>query len=114
MKDIKKQSESFKKLIIKHLKDADALADIDDFGISMMANDLAMYYNAKDECQADGGVQITANGYTQITGYFTVMEKCKASFLKFSEKFGLSPKDRERMLKFKVPMQEKDELDELL
>lgn len=114
MSSLNKGSKVFYDQIRKHLSDADALADIDEIGLVMMSNDLAMYHNAWDKCDTDGGVQITKTGYSQITGYFTVMEKCKASFLKFSEKFGLSPKDRERMLKFKKPMVEKDDLDNLL
>lgn len=110
---IKTNTEKFKKIIIKHLENADALEDVDDFGITMMASDLALYHNAKDECETDGGVQVTTNGYTQITGYFTVMEKCKTSFLKFSEKFGLSPAAREKLLKFKGVEKEKDGFDEL-
>lgn len=111
--DIKKLADKFKKIIIKHLESADALEDVDDFGITMMANDLAMYHNAWAESEADGGVQITRNGYSQITGHFTVMEKCKASFLKFSDKFGLSPAAREKMLKFKFEKKQEDELDKI-
>jgi P27 family predicted phage terminase small subunit len=114
-KYLNKEALIYFKRIEKHLKDVDALEDIDSMGISMMAMDLYMYHNAAEKCAVDGGVQITANGYSQVTGYLTVMEKCKASFLKFSEKYGLSPKDREKMLKFiNARSAEKDPLQKLM
>jgi P27 family predicted phage terminase small subunit len=113
MSTLKKDAARYYDIIKKHLNNVDALEDVDEFGLTMMANDLALYYNARSECEDNGGVQTTPNGYTAITGYFTVMEKCKANFLKFSEKFGLSPKDRERMLKFKEQKNRTDKFDEI-
>lgn len=100
--------------IIDLLEGVDALEEIDSYGLSIMAMDLWLFKRAAQEVSEKGGVQITPNGYSQITGYFTVMEKCKASFLKYSEKYGLSPKDRQLILKFKNKKEEKDALDELL
>jgi hypothetical protein len=36
-----------------------------------------------------------------------------ATFLKYSEKYGLSPKDRQLILKFKTKKRELDAIDEL-
>ena len=95
--------------IVKHLEAVDAIEDIDSFGLSIMSMDLALFHNAASKCIDDGGVQVTPNGYTQVTGYMTVMDKCKSSFLKYSEKFGMSPKDREKMLKFSAPKDDGDD-----
>lgn len=110
---IQKAQKRYFDMIVENLEGIDALRDVDTLGISMMAFDLWMYYEAASSVQEKGWVQTTQSGYSQITADITVMEKCKASFLKFSEKFGLSPKDRERMLKFKNPPNKKDAFDEL-
>ena len=99
--------------ICAHLESADALEEIDSIGLSMMAMDLWMYHTAADKISEGGYAQETKTGYSQINADFTVMKECKASFLKFSQKFGLSPKDREAMLKFKGRKKTKDALDEI-
>ena len=99
--------------LCKHLQAVDALEQIDSFGLSIMAMDLWMFHEAADKVMVDGPVQITKSNYSQITGYFTVMDKCKVSFLKYSQKFGLSPKDRETMLKFKGHKKDNDAMDDL-
>lgn len=96
------------------LEKVGALEDVDSFGLSIMAMDLYLFREAAESVSSEGAVQITPNGYSQITGHFTVMEKCKTSFLKYSEKFGLSPKDRDRMLKFKKQPKQEDQIDKLL
>jgi len=100
-------------LICEHLDSAEALEDIDSFGLSQMAMDLWMFHEAANLIKKEGPVQITQNGYSQITGHFTVLEKCKASFLKYSQKFGLSPKDRELMKQFNVRKKAEDKLDKI-
>lgn len=49
-----------------------------------------------DKNQKDG-VQVTSNGYTQVTGYVTVMDKCNARIEKLGAKYGLTPLDREKI-----------------
>ena len=100
--------------ILEHLENADALMDIDSYIISMMAQYLKMYNDAAGAVEKEGSWQVFKNGASNVSGAFSVMEKCMAQFLKFSEKLGMSEKDRERMLKFKRPQVESDALDELL
>ena len=97
----------------KFLEGFDAIESVDSLGLSMMAFDLWLYHEAADTINKEGATQIAQSGYSQITGHFTVMKECKASFLKYSQKFGLSPKDRELMLKFKVKKDEGDALDDI-
>jgi len=87
--------------IVNHLDGLDAMKDVDSFGISMMAFDLWLFHESAAIVSETGGKQTTQSGYSQITADITIMEKSKASFLKYSEKFGLSPKDREKMIAFK-------------
>jgi P27 family predicted phage terminase small subunit len=86
--------------IVNHLDSVDALSGIDSYGLSMMSQYLQMYHEASEEVESTGSWQVFKNGASNVSGAFSVMEKCMTQFLKFSEKFGLSPKDRERMLKF--------------
>ena len=114
MKDLKQLAKQYYDLIKRHIERVDALMEVDDLGLWIMANDLALYISSIEAIRKEGPVQISPNGHSQITGHFTVIKECKASFLKFSDKFGLSPKDREKILKFKKPLQEADALDELV
>ena len=99
--------------IKQHVLDADSLMDIDSYGLSMMANYLEMYHDAAQAVHDTGSWQVFANGASNVSGAFSVMEKCMGQFLKFSEKFGLSPKDREKMLKFNNPRDSHDALDDI-
>ena len=53
----------------------------------------------KDKKQSDG-VQTTENGYTQVTGYVTVMDKCNTQIEKIGAKFGITPADRSKIAVF--------------
>jgi P27 family predicted phage terminase small subunit len=97
--------------ICKHLDSVDYLSEIDSFGLSMMAQYLSMYHDAAVRVGEDGAIQVYKNGTTNVSGAFSVMKECMSQFLKYSEKFGMSPKDRERMLKFKNMKTEEDGFD---
>ena len=91
----------------------DAVESADSYGLSQAAFWLWLYHDAADAVKENGGRQITANGYSQVTAEITIMDKASARFEKLSAKYGLSPKDRELMLKFKVKKEEKDKLDDI-
>jgi phage terminase small subunit len=95
------------------LEKYDAIETIDSFGLSQAAHWLWLFHDSAEAVGENGGKQITANGYSQVTAEITIMDKASARFEKLSAKYGLSPKDRELMLKFKVKKEEKDEIDEL-
>ena len=87
------------KELVKHVKKA-GLEDVDKFGLTELAQSFDLlersrqninFPKAKDQ---QDGVQVTANGYTQVTGYVTVRDKCLAQIEKLGAKYGLTPKDR--------------------
>jgi len=90
-----------------------ALAEVDSFGLSMAAHWLWLFHKAADEVKENSGIQITSNGYSQVTAEITIMDKASARFEKLSAKYGLSNKDRELMMKFKVEKTKKDKLDDI-
>lgn len=85
--------------LVKHVKSAD-LAEIDKFGLTELAQCFDMLQRARKEInnptdpKQEGGVQVTANGYTQVTGWVTVRDKCLSQIEKLGAKYGLTPKDR--------------------
>ena len=95
----------------KFLDGYDAIEVVDSYGLSQCAFWLWLYHDAADAVKENGGRQVTANGYSQVTAEITIMDKASARFEKLSAKYGLSPKDRELMLKFKVKKEEADALD---
>jgi len=99
--------------ICELLEGVDGIEEVDSYGLSMMAHWLYLNEGASEKSAKDGGVQITPNGYTQVTGHVTIMKTATVVFKELSAKFGLSPKDRELILKFKSKRKETDALDEL-
>ena len=89
------------KRICEHLNNVDALMEVDSYGLSMMSQYLKMYHDAVVEVEKTGSWQVFKNGASNVSGAFSVMEKCMGQFLKYSEKFGLSEIDRQKMLKFR-------------
>jgi len=99
--------------ICRLLMSYNALEEIDSYGLSMAAHWLWLFHTSADAVSENGGRQITGNGYSQVTAEITIMDKATARFEKLSAKFGLSNKDRELMMKFKVKKEEKDDLDNI-
>jgi len=99
--------------ICEHLDSADYLQDVDSLGLSMMAQCLRDFYEAAEEVNANGSWQITANGYSQKSGYFTVMSDCYNTFYKLSSLFGMTPKAREALTRFKDVKQKEDKFDQI-
>lgn len=91
-----------------------ALEDVDSFGLSMMAQSLDLFQDASEQININGSVQTYKTGAQAISAHMTVAEKSIAAFFKFSEKFGLSNKDRERIMKFKKQPKQEDQIDKLL
>ena len=97
--------------ICKFLDGFDAIEEVDSYGLSQVAYWLWMFHNAAEKVRDNGGIQITSNGYSQVTAEITIMDKASARFEKLSSKYGLSQKDRELMKQFKVSKDEKDAID---
>ena len=101
--------------ICVHLEGADALEEIDSFGLSMMAHSLDLYKQAAEKINdpSIGVVQTYSTGAQQVSAWFSVMKNSLDYFLKYSQRYGMTPKDRELMIKFKVKRNEKDALTDL-
>jgi len=91
------------------LEKYDAIEEIDSFGLSMAAHYLYLFH----EHAGKNPIQTFPNGTQQVSPSHTVMKDAREGFIKLSQKFGLSNKDRELMLKFKVKKEEGDALDEI-
>ena len=99
--------------IYEFIEGWEAIASVDHFAIAMMADCLYWFQEACIEMQVEGPVQKFKNGTSNITAWHTVKKTSHDQFLKLSTKLGLSPKDREAILKFKGQKKEKDSLDEI-
>jgi P27 family predicted phage terminase small subunit len=109
------------KKIFKELEGllSDVLHDLDAHNLTTLANAFDLESRAwsninfpTDENQADG-VQKTPNGYTQVTGHITVLEKSRKIINDLGAKFGLTPQDREKIKAFSEKPEE-DDLKKLL
>ena len=59
-------------------------------GITRAARWFELYKEADANVLARGSVQVTSTGYTQQTGYFTVMEKSEDRLIKFEALYGMN------------------------
>lgn len=82
------------------------LIEVDSMRLSELANAMDMVHRASnkinnpDDPKQSDGVQITKNGYTQVTGYVTVVDKYTKIVDSLGAKFGLTPADREKIKAF--------------
>ena len=97
----------------KLLEGVDALEDIDSYGLSMLADSLCQFKIAAQVINERGPVQIYKTDAEGVSAWFTVKKDAYGTFLKYSEKYGLSPKDRQLILKFKTKKKSTDALDDL-
>jgi len=96
------------KQLIKHVKKV-GLIDIDSFRLSDLANAIDMVQRSSQEINfpsgknakmKKNGVQETINGYTQVTGHVTVMDKYNKIVDSIGAKYGLTSADREKISAF--------------
>lgn len=73
------------------------LQDVDNYELSMLADQFAIFAEASENINQFGYKQTTHNGYSQITADVTVKEKAAAYIIKNSSKFGLNPDAREKL-----------------
>ena len=95
------------------LEKYDAVEDQDSYGLSMLADCLATYELAAIECNKHGPVQVYKTDAEGVSAWWTVKKGSWDAFLKLSQRYGLSVKDRELIMKFKAKRDEGDALDDL-
>ena len=102
------------KEIYEFIEGWEAIASVDHFAIAMMADSIYWFQEACRKVNAngdDGPTQTFNNQTTNINAWHTVKKTSHDQFLKLSAKLGMSPKDREAILKFKGAKKETDKLD---
>ena len=97
----------------KLLEGVGALEEIDSYGLSMLADSLCQFKRAAQVVNERGPVQVYKTDAEGVSAWFTVKKDAYTMFLKYSEKYGLSPKDRQLILKFKAKKKQTDALDDL-
>ena len=110
---LNEQGISIYEELCQHISDVDAIESVDSFELSMLAHFLWLFQYASNEVKENGGIQITSNGYSQVTAEITIMDKAANRVEKLGAKFGLSLKDREQLLKFKGQKKTRDSLDDI-
>lgn len=102
--------------LVKHIEKYD-LKEIDSYNLTELAHqyDLAERcrnnINYPEDKKQKDGVQKTSNGYTQVTGYVTVMDKCNSRIEKLGAKYGMTPADRDKIKSFtSVPQKKQSKL----
>ena len=104
-----KEGKAIYSKLCELLNEYDAIEEIDSFGLSMAAHYLYLF----QEHAGENPIQTFANKTQQVSPSHTVMKDAREGFIKLSAKYGLSNKDRELMLKFKVKKDEGDALDDI-
>ena len=90
----------------EHLKDEAGTMKIDYIRLSELAHAIDMVERARSKINnpprpdQEDGVQVTKNGYTQVTGYVTVADKYSKMVDTLGAKFGITPLDREKISAF--------------
>lgn len=80
-------------------------------GITRAARWFELYCEADEVVREKGPVQVTSTGYTQQTGYYTVMEKAEDRIIKFEGLYGMNLTSR---TKINVPpAKKKNEFEEI-
>jgi P27 family predicted phage terminase small subunit len=74
--------------------------------ITRAARYYELYKEADELVTAHGATQVTSTGYTQQSGYFSVMEKADDRLTKIEEKFGMS---LITYMKLDIPKQDDDD-----
>lgn len=97
--------------IYEFIEGWEAIEDIDHFAISMMADCIYWFQEACRKTNDIGPVQEFKNGTSNVNAWHSVKKESYDKFLKLSTKLGMSPKDREAILKFKGHKKVKDKLD---
>lgn len=100
-----KEAKVIFKNLVSHI-DKIGLEDIDSYRLSDLAHAIDMVQRANYQInnpskpnQSDG-VQQTPNGYTQVTGYVTIVDKFSKIVDTLGAKYGLTPADREKIKGF--------------
>ena len=94
------------------LKELGVLTNADIYLVVLLAQNLTINEQAWEKIKSEDSAQETQNGYTTISGWFSVFDKTNKKIMELSNLFGLSPSARERIRM--QPKKEEDEIDKLL
>lgn len=74
---------------------------IDEVALRKLSEWEKLYFDMREDCEENGYTQQTQSGYSQIRAEYTIMTKAQDFILAMSQKFGLTPADRDKILKGK-------------
>ena len=99
--------------VCKILDSVGGLEEVDTYGLSMLSDSLDQYQLACEQVKIHGPIQIYKTGAQAPSAWSTVKKEAWTAFYKLSEKYGLSTKDRQLIMKYKAKRKETDAIDEL-
>lgn len=102
--ELNKDGREYFRQFCRILLSKNMLTSADIPGITRAARWYELYKQADESVSEKGAVQVTATGYTQQTGYFTVMEKSEDRLIKFEALYGMNLTSR---MKINLPKPEK-------
>lgn len=85
-----------------HCREKLGMQEVDIFVLSALANSLALYIEVAESVNNEGysNTYVTSKGtWVQIRPEYTVMNRELDNIRKLSERFGLTPADREKIFK---------------
>jgi P27 family predicted phage terminase small subunit len=83
--------------IMSFVKDRNHLK-IDGYTIAMAANCLHLYAEAVKKVEEKGSIQIFKTGHSNVSAYYTVMRDQLTQFQSLSDRLGLDPKARQKLV----------------
>jgi P27 family predicted phage terminase small subunit len=98
----------------KHLSKIGKIASeyqIDEVALMKLSEWEKLYQDMREDCEMNGYTQKTQSGYSQIRAEYSIMVKAQDFILSLGQKFGLTPADRDKILKGKAPKPEKKGFD---
>jgi len=89
--------------IAKHIRDNDALQDVDSYAVSMAAHWLFIFHTAATQMRQTGIIQINENsGLMSKHPIVQVMSEASVQLKSFFAELGMTPKSREALTSFQA------------
>lgn len=82
------------KRVATELLDKGLLTDVDRAVLEAYCTTYANYREALDKVNELGAIQVTQTGYQQLSGWMSVLSKCRQDLVRYASQFGMSPSSR--------------------
>lgn len=94
------------KTICRHLAESKAFQKIDAYFVAITARSWARCQRFEEQLDQEGAVQVFDNGSTNVSGYYTALQRERDFFKQACQILGMNAAGREKILAFKADANE--------